>query len=136
MSIAGQLQEAEEEAETLRTSERHARGKLASFCEGASKMIQVIDTLPEDADSERCQTLLRETASRLRAGVMTATDGAAPNSGLCVKNEACDELSNAIQWLRNCQDGTSSFEVAIADMYRALKRIREFPDPPRVAASK
>lgn len=60
--------------EEMRQKEFRARGKIASFCEGASRLIHAIDELPADAPQERCMTMLREMSKKLRGAVMRATD--------------------------------------------------------------
>lgn len=68
------MSDEQQEQERLRQSEFKARGKIASFCEGASRIIHTIDELRKDASAETCQKVLRDTGKKLRAAVMLATD--------------------------------------------------------------
>lgn len=68
------MTEEQQEMERLRQSEFRARGKIASFCDGASKLIHRIDELPKDADPEKVRAILNDTGKKLRVAVMLATE--------------------------------------------------------------
>lgn len=60
----------------------------------------------------------------LSTPVDTSRERVEPDIGL--QSAACDEISNAIQWLNNVRNGVCGTEPAIRDMEAALKRLQAF----------